>query len=249
VTHASGHTARRPYGQTPLRVPELGPCLGRLIVPWQVHAPWVVLDDLREELATDVLELAGMGRAAAERDDPAGVLSATGRRAWETAWEQAVRRVAERVADALDGEIERAAWRVRMPRRRRRRHLLTGSERRAIAARLAAGATPFLSAAAAVDAVAADVRSGRDDGAVARWQDALRTVARRLEAAWLALEDGVEAERDRWAPELATIAGWRPSLWPVVVLWAPVAALLVWLGLVLGGYVPAPAWLAARLGF
>jgi hypothetical protein len=232
-----------------VRVPELGPCLGRLIVPWQVSAPWVVLDDLREQLATDVLELAGMGRAAAERDDRAGVLSVTGRRAWETAWEQAVRQVAERVADALDGDIERAAWRVRMPLRRRRRHLLTGSERRAIGVRLAAGATPFLAAAAAVDAAAADVRSGRDAGAVARWQEALRTVARRLEAAWLALEEEVEAERERWAPELATIAGWRPPLWPVVTLWAPVSALLIWLGLVLGGYVPAPAWLAARLGF
>jgi len=45
------------------------------------------------------------------------------------------------------------------------------------------------------------------------------------------------------------IARWRPSLVPVVLWWLPVAALLVWLGLVLGGYLPAPAWLAARLGF
>jgi hypothetical protein len=29
----------------------------------------------------------------------------------------------------------------------------------------------------------------------------------------------------------------------------PFAVVVLWLGLVLGGYLPAPAWLAARLGF
>src|SRR2546427_3090727 len=81
------------------------------------------------------------------------------------------------------------------------------------------------------------------------WQEALRAAARRLEAAWLALEDEVAAERQRWAPEIADVAAWRPALWPVFVLWVPLAALLLWLGLVLGGYLGAPAWLAARLGF
>ncbi|MGH7674014.1 MAG: hypothetical protein ACREMV_01975, partial [Gemmatimonadales bacterium] len=123
-----------------------------------------------------------------------------------------------------------------------------GHEHRAIAARLAAGATPFLAAVAELDACAVQAR-GREADATRRWQEALRTAARRLEAAWLALEEGVEKERERWASELAAVARWRPSLWPVVLLWAPVGALLVWLGLVLGGYLAAPGWLAARLGF
>ncbi len=88
-----------------------------------------------------------------------------------------------------------------------------------------------------------------DHAAHEAWQEALRTAARRLEAAWLALEQQVAAERGRWDAELDEIARWRPSLVPVVLWWLPVAALLVWLGLVLGGYLPAPAWLAARLGF
>ena len=83
----------------------------------------------------------------------------------------------------------------------------------------------------------------------AAWQEALRTVARRLEAAWLALEAEVDAERERWAPEIDRVAAWRHALWPAVVVWVPLAVLLLWLGLVLGGYVPAPAWLAAQLGF
>jgi hypothetical protein len=88
-----------------------------------------------------------------------------------------------------------------------------------------------------------------DHGVHEAWQEALRTAARRLEAAWLALEQQVAAERGRWEPELAEIGRWRPSLVPAVLWWLPVAALLVWLGLVLGGYLPAPEWLAARLGF
>ncbi|HXM38926.1 MAG TPA: hypothetical protein VN908_09770, partial [Gemmatimonadales bacterium] len=49
----------------PLRVPELAPSLGRIIVPRRQESPWVPLDDIREELATRVLELGGEGRAAA----------------------------------------------------------------------------------------------------------------------------------------------------------------------------------------
>ncbi len=88
-----------------------------------------------------------------------------------------------------------------------------------------------------------------DKAAHVEWQEALRTAARRLEAAWLTLEDAVAEERRRWAEEVEAIARWRPPLWPAVALWVPLAAALVWLGLVLGGYLPAPAWLAARLGF
>jgi hypothetical protein len=83
----------------------------------------------------------------------------------------------------------------------------------------------------------------------AAWQEALRTVARRLEAAWLALEAEVEEERNRWNAEISAIDAWRPSLWPIFVFWLPFAAVLVWLGLILGGYLPAPAWLARQLGF
>ena len=53
----------------------------------------------------------------------------------------------------------------------------------------------------------------------------------------------------RWTPEIDALAAWRPSLWPILVVWTPLALLLIWLGLILGGYLPAPAWLAAQLGF
>jgi len=121
----------------PLRVPELAPSLGRVVVPRRVAEPWVPIDDIREALATRVLELAGEARAAAAQEDRDRVLDAVSRRAWLAAWERAVRRVAERVIAALDERIERAAGRVRMPHRRWRRRLLSTPEKRAVAARLA----------------------------------------------------------------------------------------------------------------
>jgi hypothetical protein len=235
----------------PLRVPELASSLGRLLVPRRLEEPWVPLDDLREDLATRVMELGGQARAAAAREERERVIEAVSRRAWLTAWEAAVRQAAERVTTALDGEIERAARRVRMPGRERRRRLLTGSEKRAIAARLAAGGESFVAALDALDAAALGARDAGvlDKTVHAGWQDALRAAARRLEAAWLALETAVAEERRRWAVETDAVERWRPSLWPVIVVWTPLAAGLIWLGLVLGGYLPAPAWLATRLGF
>src|SRR6266849_4855638 len=76
----------------PLRVPELAPSLGRIIVPRRLLPPWVPLDDIREELATRVLELGAEGRVVAR----ARTLEVTGRRAWAAAWDHAVRRAAAR---------------------------------------------------------------------------------------------------------------------------------------------------------
>jgi len=235
----------------PLRVPELAPSLGRLLVPRRLAEPWIPLDDIREELASRVIELAGEARGAAAQERRDVVLDVLGRRAWLGAWEHAVRRTAERVARALDESIERAARRVRMPRRQWRRRLLTAGERRAIGARLGSGAERFVAALDALAAAAARVRDASvlDKDIHAAWQDGLRGAARRLEAAWLALEDELALEARRWAPEIEAVALWRPPLWPVVALWAPLTLAIMWLGLVLGGYLSAPAWVAARLGF
>src|SRR5207302_1693857 len=161
-----------------LLVPELAPSLGRLIVPRRGAEPFFPLDDIRERLATRVLELGGAARVAAAQEERAAVLAALSRNAWVDAWEQAVRQAADRVAEGMDRALEHAARQARMPARRWRRLLVTPGERRAMAARLATGGGPLLDALEALDAVAVV-----DAESHAAWQDALRTVARRLEAA------------------------------------------------------------------
>ena len=123
-----------------LPVPELGPPLGRLIVPHRLSDPWVSLDDVREALATRVMECAGSARRDAADAAPARALRQLDRDAWSEAWNEAVRRAAERVAQGLDAALALEARRVRMPVRRSRLLPLSPAERRAIAARLASGA-------------------------------------------------------------------------------------------------------------
>lgn len=234
-----------------LPVPELGPSLGRLIVSHRLADPWIGLDDVREALATRVMECAGAARRDAADAAPARALRQLDRDAWWEAWNEAVRRAAERVAQGLDAAMALEARRVRMPPRRSRQLPLSAAERRAIAARLASGAEGFEAAleqvARATDGLHRDWPG--DAESIAEWRAAQELAARRLEAAWLALETLVDQEHTRWAPELDAIRAWRPSLVPVFAVWLPVAAAIIWLALVLGGYFSAPAWLAAALGF
>jgi len=236
-----------------LDVPELGPSLGRLIVPRRVSELWVPLDDVREALATSVMEYAGTARRDVSNGAKGGAraLTALDRDAWTHAWEDAVRRAADRIVAVLDQTIETEAKRVRMPRRRQRQLIVSPVERRAIAARLASGGDTLDEALTQVaSATEALARSWPGDAAAQHaWRVAQEAAARRLEAAWLILESQVEQERARWTGEVAAVQSWRPSLVPVFVIWAPLAAIAIWFGLVLGGYLPAPQWLAAVLGF
>src|SRR2546426_636993 len=107
---------------------------------------------------------------------------------------------------------------------------------------LATGGEPFVAALDALEQTAARAREASvlDKEVHAEWQEALRTAARRLEVAWLALEAVVADERRRWAPEIDAVAAWRPSLLPLFAPWVPLTPLLVLLGLVLRGHPPAP---------
>jgi uncharacterized protein YukE len=234
-------------------VPELGPYLGRLIVPRRVTELWVPLDDVREALATSVMECAGTARRDASNGAKRGAraLVALDRDAWTSAWEEAVRRAADRIVTVLDQTIETEAKRVRMPRRRQRQLTVSPVERRAIAARLASGGDTLDEALNQVASATETLARSWPGDAVAQhaWRAAQEAAARRLEAAWLILEGQVEQERARWTGEVAAVQSWRPSLIPIFVIWAPLAAVALWLGLVLGGYLPAPQWLASLLGF
>jgi len=229
----------------PLRVPELGPFLGKLVTGTGRTPGGLSLDALRYRLVSRIIEQAGEARRLAANEERRAAAAAVGRDAWLAAWEEAVRAVADRLADDVDRRLQAEAYSVRLPRRLRRRVTLDPAERRALAARLGSSGAVLIPA---LDELARRAEAALDATPlererVAAWQDALRTAARRLEAAWIALEEAVEREAAQWREVADRLSRWRRPLWPVWLVGAALAALAAWLGLAYGGYLTPPAWL------
>jgi hypothetical protein len=196
-------------------VPELGPALGRLTAPGGDG-----LAATRLALVTGTFE-AG---AAARAGDRATLAAA----AWRRRWEEAVAAAAGVVVAEADAGLTAAALESRMPERLRAAVVLTPAERRGVAARLGSEGVHFLRAL-----------DGLGDPGAADWEERILGVARTLEAAWLALESAAARERQRWAAEADRVRRWRRSRWPVIAMIAALVLLAGWLGLALGGWVPA----------
>lgn len=225
-------------------VPELGPSLGRLVDPAASSggALGVTLDDIRLDLVTGLFDLAGAARSFAAAGDPDGAMASLGRVAWLELWEKAVAAAAARITGEANAELRGAAAESRYPARRAQSLLLSGEDARAIGARLGSEGARLV---AALDQLEQAVHTaggapGRGAAGALAWETALGGVARRLESAWLALETGADAEQRRWAAEIAAVRGWRRPTWPVWILTGAVIAAAVYLGLVLGGYIPVP---------
>jgi hypothetical protein len=231
----------------PLRVPELGPYLGKVVSGTGRTPGGIRLDAVRLRLATRLFASAGEARRLAARDERKAAVAAIGRSVWLEAWEDAVAGTATLLAERVAVQLEAECRAARLPRRYRRRLLPGSDDRRALAARIGSAGAVLVPAADEIErcAGAAVEATGLTPGNVATWQDALRAAGRRLEAAWLGLEDAVEREAARWQLVADEVARWKRPLWPVMAVGAAVTAAAAWLGLVLGGYVPAPAWLTA----
>lgn len=221
-------------------VPELGPALGRLTArPAAPAGAGIPLDDLRLQLVTAVFEHAAAARAFG--DDPAAAASALNRAAWLGAWEDTVAAVAARLGEHIDRQLEAAATESRLPRQQRERLPLGESDRRAIAGRLGAGSLPFLRSLDALERTipAASAAGSRGAAGLEEWRDALLAVARRLESAWIALEDAAAHEPAVWSPAIQQVRAWRRPTWPVWTVTALVVLVAAYVGLVLGGFLPA----------
>ena len=231
-----------------LPIPELGPSLGRLVAPPPVSPDAGLasmrLDDVRLTLVSQLFDLAGDARRWAREGDTELALATLGRAAWDEVWQQAVQAAAARLAAGTNARLLAAAREVRLPARRIRDLPLAADEVRALAARLAAGAGPFHAALEQLDRTAQPVRGGKPSvTAVIAWQDALGTAARRLELAWLALEEAVAAEWRTAEAEVADLRRWRRPRWPLWMIAALLFGAASYAGLVLGGYIPVPAFL------
>ncbi len=230
-----------------IRVPELGPSLGRMVASASTPGDldWISLHDIRWALVTTVLEMAGEARewsASADRDLTLGAL---GRASWVEAWERAVSAAVEQVVLEIDVRLTEAAVESRMPRRLLRRWLVTAVDRRAIAGRLGGGGAPFLAALDSLEEAVSPLRAARapDPAAHEAWQRALTTVARRLESAWLALQQATAQEWAGWATDVERIRDWRRPLWPLCLMGGALFGAATYLGLVLGGYLSLPGFL------
>jgi hypothetical protein len=228
-----------------MKIPELGPALGRLTArpePLQGRR-WVALDDLRVELVNHVFELAGAARAFAAENDRAAAVASLSRAELLAAWERVVAEATGRLAKAAETRLAAAAQEARLPPKRRAVLTLGEADRRAIAGRLGGGALPFLQSLDRLEESvhAASAPGTRGDAAEPAWREALLGTARRLESAWLALEAAAGAEQGVWAPEIERVRAWRRPTRPLWLLTGTALAIAVASGLMLGGYIPVPA--------
>lgn len=232
-------------------VPELGPSLGRLVYAPAEGAEGPLgarLEDIRLRLVTGVFDLAGAARSFAAAGDAESAIGSLNRVALLGAYEKAVGTAAERIAATVNAQLESAASEARFPRSRLRRLLLTSEDTRAIAARLGSGGAGFVAALDALEQVS------RARPAPREWQEVLLAAARRLESAWLALEESAQAEQRHWQAEVMRVRSWRRPEWPLWLVTALVLGTALYLGLLVGGYLPVPgplegftAWWWARL--
>lgn len=228
-----------------LLVPELGPGLGRLVAPPPPPAApvhWIALDDIRLALVTQLFDLAGDARRWAREGDRELALATLDREAWETAWQVAVGSVAQRAAAEISARLLAAAAEARLPATRARRLPLDQQETLALAGRLGRGTAALQSALMALEQAIPGARADRAAGPGQRaWEDALSACARRLEAAWIALEESLHEEWRRWEAEVTDLRAWRRPRWPLVLFGVLLFGAAIYLGLVLGGYLPVPA--------
>ena len=234
-----------PVRQGVLVIPELGPALGRLVAPPPPPAgtppAWITIEDLRIDLVTQLFDLAGDARSWAAEGDRELALATLNREAWESAWRKAIAAVAERAAAAVSDRLLAAAAEARLPSRHARRLLLDPDEVQALSSRLAVGSLPLEQALVALDKAAQRVRTSHAPReAVAEWQEALAAAARRLESAWLGLEEALTQEWRNWTVEVEELRQWRRPMWPLVAVGTVLFGLAGYIGLVLGGYVPVP---------
>lgn len=226
-----------------IEIPELGPALGRIALPPESHLRPPDIDLVRFDLANTVFETEADARAWSAAGDRQAAVEALGRAAWLGAWEAAVRAAAQAIVEYMSAALTAAATASRMPRRKRPG--ITPVEHRAIIARLGAAGDSMTEALAELEEAGHRLPEvgSYDRQAADRWGAALVGVARKLEAAWLELEESARRELARWHAITEQVRAWRRPTWPLWVLSALVLALALYLGLILGGYLPVPGFL------
>lgn len=227
----------------PVTIPELGPSLGKLVVPSAspAAASALPLEDIRLKLVSQLFEQSGDARRWLREGDRPLAFETINRQTWEASWNSAVQSVASRIAERANARMLAAGQESRIPPKRLAALALDAGEIQSLAARLGRAGDGLQEALTHLEAVTHAARSERATAeAVEAWQDALSTAARRTEAAWLTLEERVAEEWRHWEAEITGLRSWQRPTWPLVLICTATVALFLWAGLMVGGYVPIP---------
>lgn len=212
-------------------IPEAGPLLGQLLHPPRSETGVCPgLDQIRADLLTALFDRTGAARDLDAVGDAAGARAALGRPSWLEVWEPAVARAAEVVGAEIVRRLAAAAAVSRIPKRRLREAMPDAEDRRVLEARLSAAGIPFEAASARMGAGSGD------------WEEEFRRTVGALEAAWAGLVAVAREELGGWDVRAADLRQWRRPWTPLLIAAATAFTFAILLGLVLGGYLPAPAW-------
>ena len=199
---------------------ELGPWLG--VVAAARPRPVtgdVRLDDIRLRLATELFR---------ERQRPAPD--------WLGPWGVAVVAATTQTLDWLVAMAEEAQRASRAPERVARLGRPDEDEVRIIRARLESAGIPLEEA----------VQGGPAGDSSAT---GLARVGGAIEESWLELEAAVRTVAAEWRPKVGAVRHWRRPTGPLWALTAAVAGAAFLVGLMIGGYLPAPRWAAPLIGW
>ena len=211
--------------------PELGPYLGRLA---SADAPGLrdpELETVRLALLSALFERAGRARALLASGDADGARAALSREAWLGIWAEAVAAAASALLAGIERRLREAAAVSRIGARKVAGLLPGPEDRRILSARLA-------SAGIGLEETTLELAKPGHE-----WDEAIRRSAGELTGAWDQLLALTRHERDFWDRRVADVRAWRRPWRPLLLTGTVLLVLAIWLGLVLGGFLPVPGFL------
>ncbi len=184
------------------------------------------LDELRLELMAELFEAAARARELDQRGHPDQAHRALGGPVWLEFFRGMAGRVATRTMEEARRRIETAAVESRMPRGLVMARMPGEEDVAIVSHRARAAGIPL-------ERLAAEPPDGE-------WSDQIPRQAAALQDAWDRLEVVMGEELDRWTSVARGVRAWRRDPRPLWLITALSLAVMLWLGLAIGGYLPAP---------